>query len=304
MKALWSRVGVAFFEPLVSYAIFGLLYGRLARADASQLWPAGPAVWFTLSFLNLVTWHGQVQELQIVHSTTRGGADWRRIIVNFVLLEPLRDGEYGFGTMYERLFSLNIKPAYTFSLYRLSDDNVPCADFTPANVIALELTPPVSERFWNGWPPPPPPPKPNQLVVLSDPFVKRRKVSNALAGRGGGAAAADGIDGTDGGAPAVAAPLGWVPPAGEADGEEEHGQDIEEENLDQDCVGEGLMDNPILEGLIGGDPLRNSVQFEVDMPAPEMEPVVVCGPPAAEDEAKAGDDHLQTMIICKRFGFH
>ncbi len=288
----YVNFGNSQFPIVHTCVIYGLLSGQSARADAERGFSNTPAIWLTLAFFNLVTWHGQVHELELVHSHGRGGADWRRIIVDYALLQPIRDSQYGFGTFYQRLFDVNICQPYTFTIYRLAVDDVPCLDFTPAHVIAIEHKPKVSEQFWDGWPPPPGKPGGGRQVVFKDPFAtqtRRSPASGRGASRGGGGAIFDG-----GGLAGVAAPVEALPlpvPASaiphDGDGEDEHGQDFDEENADQDCVGEAEMSDPILEALIGGEALRNSVPSDLDLPPPVLEPTVVCGPPAEEDESKA-----------------
>ncbi len=207
----------------------------------------------------------------------------------------MRDATYGNGTMYQRLAGLNIKPSFEFSLWILARDEVRCSDFTPAHVIVIEASPKISDRFWDGWPPPPTRTTRDQ-VVLRDPFAKRRRGA-AAAGHHLEASLGDAVDPTtslnDPTAPDAAAPIGGAPKL-PADGEAEHGRDADEADAGRDD-GREQLENPLLDLLLAGADAAaaNSVPSEVDAPPGSVEPSVVCGLPAAEEEAKAG--HLEQL---------
>ncbi len=210
----------------------------------------------------------------------------------------MRDATYGYGTMYQRLAGLNIKPSFEFSLWILARDEVRCSDFTPAHVIVIEASPKISDRFWDGWPPPPPPPPRSTTrdqVVLRDPFAKRRRGAAAagdhLAPIRGDAVDPASLD--DPTTPDAATPIGEAPKL-PVDGENEHGRDANEADADQDDGGEQL-ENLLLDLLLAGADAAaaNSVPSDVDAPPESVEPSVVRGLPAAEEEAKAG--HLEQL---------
>ncbi len=73
-------------------------------------------IYFSIPFLNLTTWHGQVHELERCLDPNRQGPCWRNILNPVVLLNPVRDKDYGFGTFYQRFFHKNFNYKYKFEI--------------------------------------------------------------------------------------------------------------------------------------------------------------------------------------------
>ncbi len=123
-----------------------------------------------------MSWHGQVHELERCLDTQRGGADWRSILKAYILLQPKRDLDFGFGTLYQRLLHHPLKPKYSLRTYQLVSEDVRCRDFCPAHIIVEKALPYINVDFWGGWPPPPaliplpaPRKKPRLVVMSSSP---------------------------------------------------------------------------------------------------------------------------------------
>ncbi len=253
-------------------------------------------IYFSIAFTNLVTWHGQIHELRRCPHSQRGGANWRNILRPYILLEPVRDSNFGFGTMYQRFFHKHIEHAYGLVMHTLVSEDVPCRDFLPAHVIIEPTHPAVSIDFWSGWPPsiPLPAPRPDgKKLRMANPFAKvKSKPSREASSRPGRARAAGSLDGHSAAAAAAPAAVAAVPlsdqPDGQgpvSDGEAEHGLDILEENVDEGCGGE--TDNPILEALMAEFDIAPVIPTLDQAPLDDM--VITCpgAPAAAEEEEKA-----------------
>ena len=110
-----------------------------------------------LSFVNLVTWHGQFFELERCLNPRRGGADWRGNVQGWpqFLLRPIIGRDHGRGTMRQRLHRLNVNRRFALTFLQLSRRLEAPIGFVPAHVIDLPIAPEYSDiSFWEGWPPP------------------------------------------------------------------------------------------------------------------------------------------------------
>ena len=198
---------------------------------------------------------------------------------------------------------MDISKPFELWIYRLTESNVLCLDFSPSHVIAELIPGYKGENFWSGWPPPPKQPRTRKLVLFKDPFAKpRRPKAGAVFTKSSGhhnASAAIGPMGDihDG------CSVGDIPldnAAGEApaqereeDGEFVHGNISEEENVDEDQAHDGETDNGLLETLIASAGLGNSVpSADGGCGGGDVSGhihTVLVGPPAEEDVNKATD---------------
>ena len=249
-----------------------------------------------MAFFNLVSWHGQVHELERCLDTQRGGADWRSILKAYILLQPKRDLDFGFGTLHQRLLHHPMKPKYSLRTYQLVSEDVRCRDFCPAHIIVEKALPYINVDFWGGWPPPPaliplPAPRKKPRLVMLTPFVQKSSrprvsstscVSNSQtpSSHAAGVAAASEASASS---PSIDAPLA-APPL--QDGELEHGIDVTEENVEESC-GNGGTGNPILDAWMAEAGITPTVPSPDDAPTRGGIVPLLAAAPAVEEEDEA-----------------
>jgi hypothetical protein len=146
-------------------------------------------LFFHISWVNLVTWHAQVQRLEWIRGSTEDSSRLRQSRHGFVSLEriylhPPSGPSLGMATWYQHMAGNNFSIPWHLQLCELATESAPVDSFRPGDINAHILRGEIGmlQSFWRAprpFVPPQPPQTKNPWAITSGEVPRPRPVADA-----------------------------------------------------------------------------------------------------------------------------